>query len=101
MFTDKLGNKLTYKEYISRWKKGIEGLTPLQQLKTQIQSTWIMLVGIVCGIIICFFSLDNLWWLLLILVGALGNTSVQQIGLLQKFKIFKDLEGGIENELVK
>lgn len=97
---DKFGNELTWKEYIARWKKGIEGLTPLQQLRTQIKSTWIMLIGIVAGIIICLFNIKSFWWLLLILVGAFGNTSVQQIGLIQKFKIFKSLEGGIENELV-
>ena len=94
MPTDKEGNVLTWKEYGARWKKGIEGVTPLQQLKVQMQSTWIMLVGIVAGIVICLIAIKSYWWLLLILVGALGNTSVQQLGLWQKVKIFKQLEGG-------
>lgn len=85
---DKQGNKLTWKEYIARWKQGIQNISPLQQIRVQIRSTWITLVGIVGGIIICLFSIATLWWLLLILIGALGNTIVQQIGLFQRKKIF-------------
>lgn len=86
---DKQGNKLTRKEFMERWKKGIEMITPLQQVTFQIRSTWIMLVGVVCGIGISLYAIDTLWWLLFILVGALGNTGVQQIGLYQKRIVFE------------
>lgn len=81
---DKQGNKLSRKEFMERWKQGIEKITPLQQVGFQIRSTWIMLVGVVCGIGISLYAIDTLWWLLFILIGALGNTTVQQIGLYQK-----------------
>jgi len=34
---DRYGNKLTWKEFISRWKEGIEGITPSQRIKTQLK----------------------------------------------------------------
>ena len=33
---DKEGNKLTFKEFMAKWKDGIENITPLQKLRTQI-----------------------------------------------------------------
>jgi|TARA_R100000093_G_scaffold70867_2_gene45029 membrane glycosyltransferase len=93
---DKAGNQLTWKEFGERWKKGIEGITPLQQTRTSINSTWIMLVGIVAGLIITLIAIKTLWWLSIILTGALFNTVVVQIGNYQKYFILKRLEGGIE-----
>lgn len=90
---DKQGNKLTYKEFLSRWKKGIEGITPMQQVKVQIKSTWIMIFGLLAGIVISVVGISRLWWLMLILVGGLGNASVQIISLYQKKKTFEKWEG--------
>jgi len=70
---DKEGNELSRKEFFSRWKKGIEGITPLQQTKTQMHSSFIMIIGILAGIVICIIGIKTLWWLLIILVGALLN----------------------------
>lgn len=94
---DKDGKEVGRKEFFSRWKQGIEGITPLQQAKMAYKSTWIILVGIVAGIIVSFFTMKQLWWLLVILVGALLNTITVQIGNYQKMKIMERLEGG-ENE---
>ena len=88
---DKAGNYLTMKEFMARWRKGIEGITPLQQTNTQLLSTAIMLVGIVAGIVISLFAIKNLWWLCLVLTGALGNTSVSYLGLWQKKQVLKRL----------
>ena len=67
---DKSGKKINSKEFFSRWKRGIQGITPFQQIKIQIRSTWITIIGLLCGIVISAVNLEVLWWLLLILVGG-------------------------------
>jgi hypothetical protein len=89
---DKFGNKLTWKQFMHRWKEGIEGVTALQQVKGQIYSTWIIVLGLLFGIIICIIGIRNLWWLLIILVGGLGNTLFQLLGLWQKKNILSGFE---------
>jgi len=89
---DKYGNYLTLKEYMARWKSGIDSITPYQQTNTQLKFTKIVIVGIIGGIIYSIISIKNLWWLLIILVGALGNTAVQLVGLIQKRNILKNIE---------
>jgi hypothetical protein len=95
---DKAGNKLTFKEFMHRWKIGIEGITPKQQLKTQLNSTLIMLIGIVAGFIVSLFNLKSFWWGTLILAGAFGNTIVQYIALYQRKRLL-DSFGGEVREL--
>ena len=90
---DKDGNKLTYKQFMSRWKEGLQGVTPYQQTKMQLNSTYIMLIGILCGFVITLFNLKNLWWLTIILGAAFFNTSISALGLWQK----KIALGNIEN----
>ena len=95
---DKQGNEITRKEFMQRWKQGIEGITPLQQTTTQIKSTWIIIFGLLAGIIISIMNLKTLWWLLIILTGGLGNTAMQIIGLYQKkfqLKRFEEMQGGL------
>ena len=81
---DKKGNKLTYKQFMSKWKEGMRGITPYQQTRMQLNSTYIMLIGILCGFVITFFNLKNLWWLSIILGAAFFNTSISALGLWQK-----------------
>ena len=107
----KSGEQITWKEFFHRWKIGMESITPLQQTKMQINSTWIIIIGLIAGIVISAMNIKTLWWLLLILVGGLGNTAVQQMGLLQKKQILmrfesigtfdniiEDLKGGINQD---
>ena len=89
---DKYGNKLTWKEFGTRWKKGIEGVTPLQQTKMQMKSTWIIIIGITLGIFVCFLNLKVLWWVLIILIGALFNSLVQMVGIYQKKTALERIE---------
>ena len=86
---DKFGNQLTWKQYMDRWKNGIDKVNPYQQTLIQINSTYIMVFGILAGIVICIIGIKNLWWLLIILTGALGNTLVQLLGLYQKKNLLK------------
>lgn len=91
---DKKGNELTAKEFFKRWRQGIEGITPLAQTNIQIRSTWIMVLGIFLGIVISLFGFSKLWWVFIILVGAMGNVLIQLVSLKQKQKIIKRFEGG-------
>lgn len=93
---DKEGNKLTWKEFFSRWKQGIEGITPLQKLKTQLTATKIQLLGIILGIIATSIGYKYLWWVTIILIGALINTGVQYLGLKEQIKRIKNYEEDCE-----
>lgn len=93
---DKQGNKLTFKQFIQRWKQGLTKIDALQQVKIQINSTIIMIIGILAGVFISIINIKTLWWLLIILVGALGNTSVSLLGLWQKKKLLKQFDVKLE-----
>jgi hypothetical protein len=80
------------KDFFKKWKQGIMEIDMLQQITIQIRSTWITIIGLFAGIIICLFGFQNLWWLFLILLGGLGNTSVQIIALYQKKKNLTKIE---------
>lgn len=86
------GELITWKEFIKRWKMGIEGITPLQQTKTQCNSTLIMIIGVVAGLIISIIKLGILWWLMIVLIGALFNLGVQYIASLQKKNLLERIE---------
>ena len=81
---DKQGNKLTWKEFFAKWREGIDGITPIQKIKTQLLGTRISLVGVLMGLIISIISYRQLWWVGIILLGALINMGVQYLGLVQQ-----------------
>ena len=89
---DKLGNKLTWKEYMARWKEGIRGISPLQLAVQQLKGMNIVLIGLLCGIIVCFFNIKNLWWLLIILIGSLYVNVTMYIGTWQKKRALENIE---------
>jgi len=95
---DKQGKQLTRAEFMVRWKKGIADVTPYQQVKMQVRSTYLMIAGFIAGIIITFLSIKTLWWLLLILIGGLGINVMQLISMRQKLAAFKlweeQMQGG-------
>ena len=92
IFKDKEGNKLTFKEFMKKWGEGIEGISPLQKIKTQIGGTRIMLIGLFLGLCVSIYGWKNLWWVGIILIGALLNTGVQYLGLIQQRKILDNIE---------
>ena len=89
IWVDKKGNKLTFKEFMVRFKSGLEGVTMLQKVALQIWSTIIMLIGILCGIVITLFVFKTAWWLTIILCAALFNTLIQLLSLWQQKRILK------------
>jgi len=92
----KQGEKITAKEFVNRWKQGIEDITPLQQIKTQIYFTRILLFGILCGFFIAIYSWKNMWWLAIVLGAAFGNTFVQIVALQQKKKMISQMEQSLQ-----
>lgn len=91
IWKDKDGNKLTFKEFIARWKTGLETVNPYQQTVAQLTATKIMLLGVLIGLIVTIVNYKTGYWMAIILSGALLNTSVQYIGLKQKEKTLKQL----------
>lgn len=92
--TLKMYKQLGRKEFMERWKKGIEGISALNQTQHQLASMRIILLGIFLGLIVTFFSIRQLWWVTIILVGALYNTCVGYLGLWQKKRILQMMQGG-------
>ena len=87
--------RMNLKTFLMHWKQGINGITIMQQVKMQISSTWIIIIGLLCGITMCIIGFKTLWWLLIILVGGLFNTLIQLLGLVQKksqIMMFEDLQ---------
>ncbi len=92
----KAGEKITWKEFGKRWKQGIENVTPFQQVKTTMLGLIISLIGVSWGIVFGLYL--KLWWLVVILVGALFVTGVQLLASIQKYMVFKRLEAMV-NEM--
>jgi len=88
------GSELTMKQFFRRWGKGIEGITPLQQSRTQLMGIWITITGISAGIIVnAIVRLENFWWWVeIILIGSLILTVIQFVGIYQQYKIKKRVE---------
>ena len=83
-------------EFLDKWKKGIEMITPLQSLVAQQKGNWVMFIGIICGIVVMAFKAKQFWWIEIILVASLFNHSLAMIGIWQKVKMLNKLEE--ENE---
>lgn len=88
--TIKMYRKLGTKEFFKRFRKGVEGITPLQQTKTTLWSMIPMFAGIIWGITITIIS--KTYWLSLILTATLPITGIQFINNLQKYWRFKEID---------
>ena len=91
---DKFGNELSLREFFKQWGKGIEGITQKQKEITNLMGTWIVITGIIAGIIVnALIRMENQWWWIeVILVGSLILTVIQLIGTYQRFKTLKLVE---------
>jgi len=88
------GNKLKFKEFMKRWREGIEGITPLQQAKTILLGNWIVVSGILSGMVInALVRMKNQWWWIeIILLGSLVLVIIQMISGFQRYWRFKEIE---------
>lgn len=91
---DKLGNKLTRKEYAERFKEGVKSITPLQQSKISLMGSVMVIVGVIIGLITTFTL--KVWWLFIILCGSMFLTSISFLSLIQKFWAFKRINNMIK-----
>ena len=92
VWRDKEGKWITIKEFKERFAKGVEGVTPLQQTRTQMFFTIITMIGIACGLAVSIYQWETLWWLGIILLAGMGNTIIGYIGMYQKYKQLKNIE---------
>lgn len=92
------GEKLKFKEFMKRWKIGIEGITPLQSTKTQLMGIWITLTGIIAGIIInILLRMKGQWvWITIVLCGSLILVIMNFLNTLQKYWKFKQIDEQIK-----
>ena len=92
------GEKLNFKEFMKRWKIGIEGITPLQSTKTQLMGIWITLTGIIAGIIInILLRMKGQWvWITIVLTGSLILVIMNFLTTLQKYWKFKQIDEQIK-----
>lgn len=93
IWKDKKGNKLTAKEFMQRWKEGIERVTPLQQTQNQINGYLLVLIGELWGVY--YGIITATWWLTGMLIGGYMISKAQLTGIYQKKLILKKLEGGV------
>ena len=90
IWTDKEGNKLTASEFTSRWKEGIQKVSALDKVKMQLIFTFIVLFGIIIGLISVYIA--KTWWLLIILIGAFGLNALGLLGTYQQYLAYKKIE---------
>lgn len=90
--------KISWKEFFLRWKKGIENLTPSQKLTNEIKGTLITLIGFVIATIALIIYRKELivsWFaygLILVFVGSIITTGLKWLGLRQQLKMLKRIE---------
>ena len=94
VWTDKEGNKLDAKEFMSRWKDGINAVTPLQNTYITLIGHVIILIGIALGIVINLVY--SIWWLFIILIGSAFVSGMSFIATLQRYRLLKQI-----NEQIK
>ena len=99
---DKAGNKITFKEFMTRWKQGIDNITPIQKLENDVRGTFITLLGYIfaMGAVIWKFNDIGLLsiGLILIFLGSVVTTGLKWIALKQQLKFIKNLD--VESEEV-
>jgi uncharacterized membrane protein YoaK (UPF0700 family) len=78
------------KEFISKWKGGIEMVTPLQRAKVDLISYSIIIIGMILGIIINIRA--KVWWLVIVLSGSLLLLVMTYLSAIQKYKMLNKFE---------
>ena len=84
--------KKKQESFIQRWKKGIEMITPIQQMQAQQKGNWVMLVGFIAGIIAMLWKIKEFWWIEIILGAGMFNHILAMIGIWQKLKMISKFE---------
>lgn len=97
-FKTKTGEKITGKEFMKRWKEGIENITPKQRMENEKNSTFTMLIGYIVGLVSLIIFRDSFvvsWFtygLILIFVGSVWGQGIKWLALKQQLKIFSTMD---------
>jgi len=95
---DKKGNRLTTREFLTRWKEGIQNLTPVQRLTNEARGNAISFVGLLVALVALIIYRDKLivsWFaygLILVFLGNAWTTGIKWLGLRQQLKLFKTID---------
>ena len=96
IWKDKEGNKLTAKDFLARFKSGIENLTPLQKISNESRGTFTTLLGYIVSLIAVIIMREKIgllsYGLILIFIGSVWNTGLKWLSLRIQVKFLKDLE---------
>jgi len=93
------GERIDWKEFFRRWGEGIKEITPKQKLKTQLLGTRISIVGLLLGLGVSIYAWEKMWWVGIVLIGAIINMSVQYLGFKQQLNQFNKMDQYEEVEL--
>lgn len=88
------GSELSLKEFFASWGKGIEGITPLAQIRTTLWSFPLVVGGQITGLVIMIFTKQ--WWLVVLLAGSIPITLMGVVGVYQKYRILKKVQDTLE-----
>ncbi len=80
-------------EFLERWKKGIQSITPYQQTKITLFSNLLIIIGICIGL---YATFNAIWWLFIILLGSFGISIIQILGNIQKFLSLREIARQLE-----
>lgn len=86
----KTGERITFKEFFDRWKKGVENITPYQQLKINQIGYFTVFFGLIWGIIFSY-KLKQ-WWLFVVLIGSSIVSFTSFLSNWQKLQFYRTLE---------
>ncbi|HJX50863.1 MAG TPA: hypothetical protein VJ438_05380 [Candidatus Nanoarchaeia archaeon] len=95
---DKDNKEITFKEFMSRFKSGIENITPLQRFTNEARGNLITLIGFIVALIAMIIYRDKFivsWFaygLILVFAGNIVTTGLRWLALRQQVKFFKNLE---------
>lgn len=85
MIKDKQGKEYTFKEFLKKWKQGMNEITPVQQLRSNNLGYYLIFLGEIVGFITSVWMKQ--WWLLIILIGSVILTAVAYIGNWQQLQL--------------
>jgi len=98
MPTKKDGTKITWKEFFSLWKEGINNITPVQKLKNDVRANFTMFIGYLIGLtsLIIYFKkfVTPLFTIALIIIflGAAWSSGIKWWALKLQLRLFSQFD---------
>ena len=99
-YRTKSGEIITWKEFMKRWKEGMQTLSPKQRTQNDILACWIMLIGFIFSIIALLFFNETFgvvtYGIIIIFIGSIYSNSIKLFSLYGQLKVFKNIESQFE-----